>query len=181
MLTKNKKNSFKTQAALMTLGTLAPMAPAMMTNVGNIVAHADTFAFKDGTTVSGGQEGVPMPQRLTTPSDEATQVKITPFTWTIRVVNQQTGQQLKSDDITFTPKSDTVTVNQKTGANEVHYTVTDTAGIFKGSDYTVPDGDINFNDIISKTQARTTDSNSISRGGANNTSQDDNNTFPTWS
>ena len=180
MLTKNKKNSFKTQAALMTLGTLAPMAPAMMTNVGNIVAHADTFAFKDGTTVSGGQEGVPMPQRLTTPSDEATQVKITPFTWTIRVVNQQTGQQLKSDDITFTPKSDTVTVNQKTGANEVHYTVTDTAGIFKSSDYTVPDGDINFNDIISKTQARTTDSNSISRGGANNTSQDDNNTFPTW-
>lgn len=149
MLTKNKKNSFKTQAALMTLGTLAPMAPAMMTNVGNIVAHADTFAFKDGTTVSGGQEGVPMPQRLTTPSDEATQVKITPFTWTIRVVNQQTGQQLKSDDITFTPKSDTVTVNQKTGANEVHYTVTDTAGIFKSSDYTVPDGDINFNDILS--------------------------------
>jgi len=57
MLTKNKKNSFKTQAALMTLGTLAPMAPAMMTNVGNIVAHADSAV-------------VPTPQRLTTPSDD---------------------------------------------------------------------------------------------------------------
>lgn len=172
MLTKNKKNSFKTQAALMTLGTLAPVAPTLMTNVGNVVAHADTFTFKDGTTVSGGQEGVPVPQRLTTPSDEATQVKITPFTWTIRVVNQQTGQQLKSDDITFTPKSDTVTVNQKTGANEVHYTVTDTAGIFKSNDYSVPDGDINFNDIISGAQQGT--NGNTNRGGAKSLTQNSN-------
>lgn len=147
MLNKNKKNNFKAQAALMTLGTLAPMAPALMSNVGNIVAHADTFTFKDGTTVSGGQEGVPVPQRLTTPSNE--NVQLTPFTWTIRVVNQQNGQQLKSDDITFTPKSQNATTDDKTGTNEVHYTVTDTAGIFKSNDFKVTNGDINFNDIIS--------------------------------
>lgn len=29
MLNKNKKNNFKAQAALMTLGTLAPMAPLL--------------------------------------------------------------------------------------------------------------------------------------------------------
>lgn len=58
MLNKNKKNNFKAQAALMTLGTLAPMAPALMSNVGNIVAHADSTA------------AVPKPQRLTTPSDD---------------------------------------------------------------------------------------------------------------
>lgn len=134
MLNKNKKNNFKAQAALMTLGTLAPMAPALMSNVGNIVAHADSTA-------------VPTPQRLTTPSDE--NVQLTPFTWTIRVVNQQNGQQLKSDDITFTPKSQNVTTDEKTGASEVHYVVKDTAGIFKSNDYPVPNGDINFNDIIS--------------------------------
>ena len=167
MLNKNKKNNFKAQAALMTLGTLAPMAPALMSNVGNIVAHADTFAFKDGTTVSGGQEGVPMPQRLTTPSDEATQVKITPFTWTIRVVNQQNGQQLKSDDVTFTPKSQNVTTDDKTGTSEVHYTVTDTAGIFKSNDFKVTNGDINFNDIIDKTQTGSSNDNGISRGTTN--------------
>ena len=134
MLHKNKKNNFKAQAALMTLGTLAPMAPALMSNVGNIVAHADSTA-------------VPTPQRLTTPSDE--NVQLTPFTWTIRVVNQQNGQQLKSDDITFTPKSQNITTDEKTGASEVHYVVKDTAGIFKSNDYPVPNGDINFNDIIS--------------------------------
>lgn len=148
MLHKNKKNNFKAQAALMTLGTLAPMAPALMSNVGNIVAHADTFAFKDGTTVSGGQEGVPVPQRLTTPSNE--NIQLTPFTWTIRVVNQQNGQQLKSDDVTFTPKSQNVTTDDKTGTNEVHYTVKDTAGIFKSDDYTATNGDIDFNAIINQ-------------------------------
>lgn len=179
MLNKNKKNNFKAQAALMTLGTLAPMAPALMSNVGNIVAHADTFTFKDGTTVSGGQEGVPVPQRLTTPSDEATQVKITPFTWTIRVVNQQTGQQLKSDDITFTPKSQNVTTDEKTGASEVHYTVKDTAGIFKSNDYSVPNGDINFNDIIDKTQTGSSNGNGISRGTTNK-DKASSDTFSNW-
>lgn len=84
MLTKNKKNNFKTQAILMTLGTLAPMAPAMMSNTGNIVAHADSTA-------------VPVPERLTTPSDE--DFPLLPFTWTIKVVNQQNGQTLKTDDM----------------------------------------------------------------------------------
>ena len=135
MLNKNKKNNFKAQAALMTLGTLAPMAPALMSNVGNIVAHADSTA-------------VPTPQRLTTPADE--NVQLTPFTWTIRVVNQQNGQQLKSDDITFTPKSQNVTTDEKTGASEVHYTVKDTAGIFKSNDYTATNGDIDFNAIINQ-------------------------------
>lgn len=135
MLNKRKKNNFKAQAALMTLGTLAPMAPALMSNVGNIVAHADSTA-------------VPTPQRLTTPSDE--NVQLTPFTWTIRVVNQQNGQQLKSDDVTFTPKSQNVTTDDKTGTNEVHYTVKDTAGIFKSDDYTATNGDIDFNAIINQ-------------------------------
>lgn len=36
----------------MALGTLAPMAPALMSNVGSIVAHADAAA-------------VPVPQKLT--------------------------------------------------------------------------------------------------------------------
>lgn len=57
MLNKNKKNNFKAQAPLMALGTLAPKAPALMSNVGNIVAHADSAV-------------VPTPQRLTTPSDD---------------------------------------------------------------------------------------------------------------
>ena len=52
MLKKNKKNNFKAQAALMALGTLAPIAPALMSNVGSIVAHADAAA-------------VPVPQKLT--------------------------------------------------------------------------------------------------------------------
>lgn len=51
MLTKNKKNNFKTQAVLMTLGTLAPMAPAMMSNVGNIVAHADFYCSSCSRTI----------------------------------------------------------------------------------------------------------------------------------
>lgn len=135
MLNKNKKNNFKAQAALMTLGTLAPMAPALMSNVGNIVAHADSTA-------------VPTPQRLTTPANE--NIQLTPFTWTIRVVNQQNGQQLKSDDVTFTPKSQNVTTDDKTGTNEVHYTVKDTAGIFKSDDYTATNGDIDFNAIINQ-------------------------------
>ena len=163
MLTKNKKNNFKTQAILMTLGTLAPIAPAMMSNVGNIVAHADSTA-------------VPVPERLTTPSDE--DFPLLPFTWTIKVVNQQNGQTLKTDDITFTP-SDNYQIG-KDGGTTVHYKVKDTAGIFKSDDYKVENGDINFNDILNKTQTGTNDNNSISRGGANNTSQNDNNAFPTW-
>lgn len=157
MLHKNKKNNFKAQAALMTLGTLAPMAPALMSNVGNIVAHADSTA-------------VPTPQRLTTPSDE--NVQLTPFTWTIRVVNQQNGQQLKSDDVTFTPKSQNVTTDDKTGTNEVHYTVKDTAGIFKSNDYPVPNGDINFNDIISGAQQGA--NGNTKRGGAKSLTQNSN-------
>ncbi|MCH5357810.1 hypothetical protein [Limosilactobacillus reuteri] len=131
MLTKNKKNNFKTQAILMTLGTLAPIAPAMMSNVGNIVAHADSTA-------------VPVPERLTTPSDE--DFPLLPFTWTIKVVNQQNGQTLKTDDITFTPSKD-YTIG-KDGGTTVHYKVTDTAGIFKSDDYKVVNGDINFNGIL---------------------------------
>ena len=157
MLNKTKKNNFKAQAALMTLGTLAPMAPALMSNVGNIVAHADSTA-------------VPTPQRLTTPSNE--NVQLTPFTWTIRVVNQQNGQQLKSDDITFTPKSQNVTTDEKTGASEVHYTVKDTAGIFKSNDYPVPNGDINFNDIISGAQQGA--NGNTNRGGAKSLTQNSN-------
>lgn len=178
MLNKNKKNNFKAQAALMTLGTLAPMAPALMSNVGNIVAHADTFTFKDGTTVSGGQEGVPVPQRLTTPSNE--NVQLTPFTWTIRVVNQQNGQQLKSDDITFTPKSQNVTTDDKTGTNEVHYTVKDTAGIFKSDDYTATNGDIDFNKILSGKQNSSQSDGTFNRGQNNQQLTINSDAFPNW-
>lgn len=163
MLNKSKKNNFKAQAALMTLGTLAPMAPALMSNVGNIVAHADSTA-------------APVPQRLNTPSDE--NVQLTPFTWTIRVVNQQNGQQLKSDDVTFTPKSQNVTTDEKTGTNEVHYTVKDTAGIFKSNDFKVTNGDINFNDIISKTTQGV--NGSTGRGGLNTVSTSSNDSFSNW-
>lgn len=155
MLHKNKKNNFKAQAALMTLGTLAPMAPALMSNVGNIVAHADTFTFKDGTTVSGGQEGVPVPQRLTTPSNE--NVQLTPFTWTIRVVNQQNGQQLKSDDITFTPASQTVTTGSD-GGSVATYNIKDTAGIFNKNNFPITNGDVDFNAILNGTTSTSTGS-----------------------
>lgn len=143
MLNKTKKNNFKAQAALMTLGTLAPMAPALMSNVGNIVAHADSTA-------------VPTPQRLTTPSDE--NVQLTPFTWTIRVVNQQNGQQLKSDDITFTPASQTVTTGSD-GGNVATYNIKDTAGIFNKNNVQITNGDVDFNKIL-----QSTTSNGISRG-----------------
>ncbi|MRG84426.1 hypothetical protein GIX80_08545 [Lactobacillus reuteri] len=103
----------------------------MMSNVGNIVAHADSTA-------------VPVPERLTTPSDE--DFPLLPFTWTIKVVNQQNGQTLKTDDITFTPSKD-YTIG-KDGGTTVHYKVTDTAGIFKSDDYKVVNGDINFNGIL---------------------------------
>lgn len=156
MLTKNKKNSFKTQAVLMTLGTLAPMAPAMMSNFGNIVAHADSTA-------------VPVPERLTTPSDE--DFPLLPFTWTIKVVNQQNGQTLKTDDITFTPSKD-YTIG-KDGGTIVHYKVTDTADIFKSDDYKVDNGDINFNDILNK-------NNNGSIRGNKSDSLADKGTFENW-
>ncbi|MRH09748.1 hypothetical protein GIX81_09960 [Lactobacillus reuteri] len=156
MLTKNKKNNFKTQAVLMTLGTLAPMAPAMMSNVGNIVAHADSTA-------------VPVPERLTTPSDE--DFPLLPFTWTIKVVNQQNGQTLKTDDITFTPSKD-YTIG-KDGGTTVHYKVTDTAGIFKSDDYKVDNGDINFNDILKL------NTGNISRG-SNVISSNNNDSLSKW-
>lgn len=161
MLTKNKKNSFKTQAVLMTLGTLAPIAPAMMSNFGNVVAHADSTA-------------VPVPERLTTPSDE--DFPLLPFTWTIKVVNQQNGQTLKTDDITFTP-SKNYTIG-KDGGTTVHYKVTDTAGIFKSDDYKVDNGDINFNDIITKTSQGT--NGSTNRGNGQSTSLDNNDAFSNW-
>lgn len=132
MLNKHKKNNFKAQAALMTLGTLAPMAPALMSNVGNIVAHADSTA-------------VPTPQRLTTPADE--NVQLTPFTWTIRVVNQQNGQQLKSDNITFTPASQTVTTGSD-GGSVATYNIKDTAGIFNKNNVQITNGDVDFNKIL---------------------------------
>ena len=132
MLNKNKKNNFKAQAALMTLGTLAPMAPALMSNVGNIVAHADSTA-------------VPTPQRSTPPADE--NVQLTPFTWTIRVVNQQNGQQLKSDDITFTPASQTVTTGPD-GGSVATYNIKDTAGIFNKNNVQITNGDVDFNKIL---------------------------------
>lgn len=143
MLNKNKKNNFKAQAALMTLGTLAPMAPALMSNVGNIVAHADSTA------------AVPVPQRLTTPSDE--NVQLTPFTWTIRVVNQQNGQQLKSDDITFTPASQTVTTGPDGGSVAI-YNVKDTAGIFNKNNFPITNGDVDFNAILNGTTSTSTGS-----------------------
>ncbi|WP_304402293.1 hypothetical protein [Lactobacillus intestinalis] len=156
MLTKNKKNNFKTQAILMTLGTLAPMSPAMMSNFGNVVAHADSTA-------------VPVPERLTTPSDE--DFPLLPFTWTIKVVNQQNGQTLKTDDITFTPSKD-YTID-KDGGTTVHYKVTDTAGIFKSDDYKVDNGDINFNDILNK-------NNNGSIRGNKSDSLADKGTFENW-
>lgn len=160
MLTKNKKNNFKTQAILMTLGTLAPMAPAMMSNVGNIVAHADSTA-------------VPVPERLTTPSDE--DFPLLPFTWTIKVVNQQNGQTLKTDDITFTPSKD-YTIG-KDGGTLIHYKVKDTAGIFKSDDYPVTNGDINFNQILSGATSSNNFSGRGDNSGALTLRGDD---FPNW-
>lgn len=89
---------------------------------------------------------VPVPERLTTPSDE--DFPLLPFTWTIKVVNQQNGQTLKTDDVTFTP-SDNYQIG-KDGGTTVHYKVKDTAGIFKSDDYKVDNGDINFNNILNK-------------------------------
>lgn len=159
MLTKNKKNNFKTQAVLMTLGTLAPMAPAMMSNFGNIVAHADSTA-------------VPVPERLTTPSDE--DFPLLPFTWTIKVVNQQNGQTLKTDDITFTPSKD-YTIG-KDGGTSVYYDIKDTANIFNKQHYQINNGDIDFNAILNGT----TNNNISGRGdnsGALTLKKDD---FPNW-
>ncbi|MBB1069368.1 hypothetical protein H5S40_04255 [Limosilactobacillus sp. RRLNB_1_1] len=65
---------------------------------------------------------VPVQQHLSTPSDE--DFPLLPFTWSIKVVNQQNGQTLKTDDIIFTPTKD-YTIG-KDGTNEVHYTVKDT-------------------------------------------------------
>ncbi|MDK8117122.1 hypothetical protein QP705_07915 [Limosilactobacillus reuteri] len=163
MLTKNKKNSFKTQAVLMTLGTLAPMAPAMMSNVGNIVAHADSTA-------------VPVPERLTTPSDE--DFPLLPFTWTIKVVNQQNGQTLKTDDVTFTP-SDNYQIG-KDGGTTVHYKVKDTAGIFKSDDYKVDNGDIDFNSILSGKQNSNQSDGTFNRGQNNQQLTINNDVFPNW-
>lgn len=165
MLNKNKKNNFKVQAALMTLGTLAPMAPALMSNVGNIVAHADSTA-------------VPTPQRLTTPSDEATQVKITPFTWTIRVVNQQNGQQLKSDDITFTPASQTVTTGPD-GGNVATYNIKDTAGIFNKNNVQITNGDVDFNKILNNAGGSSSN-NGVNRQGGQNNLSIDNDALSNW-
>lgn len=137
MLNKNNKRSFKTQAALMTLGTLAPMAPALMSNVGTIIANADATAAP-----------VPVQQHLSTPSDE--DFPLLPFTWSIKVVNQQNNQTLKTDDITFTPTQN-YTIG-KDGGTEVHYSVKDTADIFNSNDYKVTNGEINFNDIINQLQ-----------------------------
>ncbi|MCC4435593.1 hypothetical protein LMB56_04030 [Limosilactobacillus reuteri] len=148
MLTKNKKNSFKTQAVLMTLGTLAPMAPAMMSNFGNIVAHADSTA-------------VPVPERLTTPSDE--DFPLLPFTWTIKVVNQQNGQTLKTDDITFTPSKD-YTIG-KDGGTSVYYDIKDTANIFNKQHYQINNGDIDFNAILNG--AKENNNGEASRRGLN--------------
>lgn len=158
MLNRNKKNNFKAQAALMTLGTLAPMAPALMSNVGNIVAHADSTA-------------VPTPQRLTTPSDE--NVQLTPFTWTIRVVNQQNGQQLKSDDITFTPASQTVTTGSD-GGSVATYNIKDTAGIFNKNNVQITNGDVDFNKILNGAAT-----NGISRG-SNVVSSQGNDSLSKW-
>lgn len=159
MLTKNKKNNFKTQAVLMTLGTLAPMAPAMMSNVGNIVAHADSTA-------------VPVPERLTTPSDE--DFPLLPFTWTIKVVNQQNGQTLKTDDITFTPSKD-YTIG-KDGGTSVYYDIKDTAGIFNKQHYQINNGDIDFNKILN---GATTNSGSR-RGNSANDNLLNNDALSNW-
>lgn len=163
MLNKNKKNNFKAQAALMTLGTLAPMAPALMSNVGNIVAHADSTA-------------VPVPQRLTTPSDE--NVQLTPFTWTIRVVNQQNGQQLKSDDITFTPASQTVTTGPD-GGNVATYNIKDTAGIFNKNNVQITNGDVDFNKILNNAGGSSSN-NGVNRQGGQNNLSIDNDALSNW-
>lgn len=160
MLTKNKKNSFKTQAVLMTLGTLAPMTPAMMSNVGNIVAHADSTA-------------VPVPERLTTPSDE--DFPLLPFTWTIKVVNQQNGQTLKTDDITFTPSKD-YTIG-KDGGTSIYYDIKDTANIFNKQHYQINNGDIDFNAILNGTTNTSTGSHN--RGNVK-TDFNDNNALSNW-
>lgn len=160
MLTKNKKNNFKTQAVLMTLGTLAPMAPAMMSNVGNIIAHADSTA-------------VPVPERLTTPSDE--DFPLLPFTWTIKVVNQQNGQTLKTDDITFTPSKD-YTIG-KDGGTSVYYDIKDTANIFNKQHYQINNGDIDFNAILNGTTNTSTGSHN--RGNVK-TDVNDNNALSNW-
>lgn len=163
MLNKTKKNNFKAQAALMTLGTLAPMAPALMSNVGNIVAHADSTA-------------VPTPQRLTTPSDE--NVQLTPFTWTIRVVNQQNGQQLKSDDITFTPASQTVTTGPD-GGNVATYNIKDTAGIFNKNNVQITNGDVDFNKILNNAGGSSSN-NGVNRQGGQNNLSIDNDALSNW-
>lgn len=163
MLNKNKKNNFKAQAALMTLGTLAPMAPALMSNVGNIVAHADSTA-------------VPTPQRLTTPADE--NVQLTPFTWTIRVVNQQNGQQLKSDDITFTPASQTVTTGPD-GGNVATYNIKDTAGIFNKNNVQITNGDVDFNKILNNAGGSSSN-NGVNRQGGQNNLSIDNDALSNW-
>lgn len=160
MLTKNKKNNFKTQAVLMTLGTLAPMAPAMMSNVGNIVAHADSAA-------------VPVPERLTTPSDE--DFPLLPFTWTIKVVNQQNGQTLKTDNITFTPSKD-YTIG-KDGGTSVYYDIKDTANIFNKQHYQINNGDIDFNHILDNTTSGA--NGATKRGGANSVSNN-NDSLSKW-
>lgn len=162
MLTKNKKNNFKTQAVLMTFGTLAPMAPAMMSNVGNIVAHADSTA-------------VPVPERLTTPSDE--DFPLLPFTWTIKVVNQQNGQTLKTDDITFTPSKD-YTIG-KDGGTSVYYDIKDTANIFNKQHYQINNGDIDFNAILNNASGSNSD-NGINRQGGQNNLSIDNNALSNW-
>lgn len=162
MLTKNKKNSFKTQAVLMTLGTLAPMPPAMMSNFGNIVAHADSTA-------------VPVPERLTTPSDE--DFPLLPFTWTIKVVNQQNGQTLKTDDITFTPTKD-YTIG-KDGGTSIYYDIKDTANIFNKQHYEINNGDIDFNAILNNASGSNSD-NGINRQGGQNNLSIDNNALSNW-
>lgn len=159
MLTKNKKNNFKTQAILMTLGTLAPMAPAMMSN---IVAHADSTA-------------VPVPERLTTPSDE--DFPLLPFTWTIKVVNQQNGQTLKTDDITFTPSKD-YTIG-KDGGTSIYYDIKDTANIFNKQHYEINNGDIDFNAILNNASGSNSD-NGINRQGGQNNLSIDNNALSNW-
>lgn len=163
MLTKNKKNSFKTQAVLMTLGTLAPMAPAMMSNVGNIVAHADSTA-------------VPVPERLTTPSDE--DFPLLPFTWTIKVVNQQNGQTLKTDDITFTPSKD-YTIG-KDGGTSVYYDIKDTANIFNKQHYQINNGDIDFNAILNGASQGTDGTDDSFQRGNKGKLGADNNALSNW-
>lgn len=132
MLNKNNNHSFKTQAILMAMGTLAPTAPALMSNVGTVIANADATP-------------VPVQQHLSTPSDE--DFPLLPFTWSIKVVNQQNGQTLKTDDITFTPTKD-YTIG-KDGGSTVFYDVKDTANIFNKQHVQIDNGDVDFNKILS--------------------------------